>query len=182
MEMEEPRMELGPTHDSWCATEHRTDGICNCHLMTINQMSINFKFLLRITDAIAAVVAPDKLGSWQQRAKWAHSETVQRMQEQQDTIDILITENASLKAYIRGGENTLVDEMDARIKALIADRDSMLERCKEVVRNSNAGCCECIDNHVAESLVQELDTALKREGNQCYHYTFSEAQRIKEPR
>lgn len=167
MEMEEPMMELGPKHDSWCATEHRTDGICNCHLMTINQMSINFKFLLRITDAIAAVVAPDKLGSWQQRAKWAHSETVQRMQEQQGIIDRLMKENENLKAYIRDGDNTLVDEMDETIKALVTSRDSILERCKEVVRNSNAVCCECTDNHVAESLIRELDTALKRKGTQC---------------
>ena len=170
-------MELGPKHDSWCATEHSTSGVCNC-----NQMPINFKFLMGITDSIAAIVAPDKLGSWQQRAKWAYSETVQRMREQQDTIDILITENASLKAYIRGGENTLVDEMDETIKALITERASRLERCKEVVRNSNAVCCECTDNHVAESLVRELDTALKRKGKQCYQYTFSEAQRMKEPR
>jgi hypothetical protein len=89
-------------------------------VITKEQMSRNFNFLLQITDAIAELVAPDRLGSWQQRAEWALSETtntIAELKDERNELDICLTETMrerdALVARVRELEDDLAQARNA---------------------------------------------------------------------
>ncbi len=75
----------------------------------VNQLEVNYRWLIARMDEIHAALCPDKNGTWQERARQAAEAAV----KVQADIDRLRSENARLKADAEGYKNGQLQLQDA---------------------------------------------------------------------